>query len=162
MGRNSSARSQQVMAPAISLRSKEQFLYYKGPCLATFSAIHKHQLLFHPKVSFRTSLRNRSNLPAAKCHQLPAYDPCQALTPASQLSHGHTWISASSGGICSSLPTGVILQGHARVCHLHWEHLCGDLPCSVTSTCLSSVPMPRELFLEAGQTHPPQAFYREH
>lgn len=140
LGRNSSARPQQAMVSAISLRSREQFLCYKEPCLATFSTIRKHQLLFHPKLSFKMSSRNGFSLPAAKCHQPVAYDPCQALNPASQLSQGHTQSRAISGGIYSNLRSRVSLWGSARVCHLCWEHLCGDLPYSVASAHLSSVP----------------------
>lgn len=153
---------------AHSRRRRQRFLYgvksdfcvTKGPRLATFSAIRKHQLLFHPKPSFKMSVGKGGSLPAAKCHQPPGYRPHQALNPVSQLSQGHMQSRATSGGICSNLCTGVSLWGHARVGRLHWEHLFGDLPHSVTSVPLEAAP--GEVFPPAGQTHPPQALYGEH
>lgn len=56
------------------------------------------------------------------------------------LSHGHTQSRATSGDIFSSPHTRVTLQGHARVCCFCWGHLCENLPCSVTSAHLPSVP----------------------
>lgn len=149
-------------------------MHYKGSYLATFSPIHKPELLCHPKLTFKMSLRNGFGLPTAKCHQSLAYDPHQALNPASQLSHGHTKSKVTSGGVSSSLCTRVTHLGCASTCHLCWEHLCGDLPGLVTSSHLSSAPAclgnfmvplkaaPGEVFLPARETHPPQVSYREH
>lgn len=106
---------------AISLRSKKQFWGYKGPCLPMSSPLHKPDLLFHPKLSFKMSSSNDFSLPAAKCYHCLAWEPCKWACPMGI----HRDIS---GGIWSSLHMSYNILGHARVCHLWWRWLCGHLP----------------------------------
>lgn len=128
---------------AISLRSKKQFWGYKGPCLPMSSPLHKPDLLFHPKLSFKMSSSNDFSLPAAKCYHCLAWEPCEWAYPVGI----HRDIS---GGIWSSLHTRVTaswaMPGSAT-CD-GGDSVAISLivsSCLLTSTHLSFVPVPGKL-----------------